>query len=37
MLVCVTMYNEDREALETTLGGIQNNLKHFFEMGINTE
>ncbi|KAL4500529.1 hypothetical protein ABPG72_002953 [Tetrahymena utriculariae] len=34
MLVCVTMYSEDRHFLEQTLLHIQNNLKGFQELGV---
>ena len=34
MLCCITMYNEDKEALNGTLEGIRNNLQEFNKIGI---
>lgn len=37
MLICVTMYNEKMKMLERTLGGIQENLEGFKELGISSD
>ena len=37
LLVCVTIYNESRRALERTLSGIQRNLQHFCKIGVSSE
>lgn len=37
MLICVTMYAEDRQMLKNTLKGIQRNVKNFKEYNISQE
>lgn len=36
ILICVCMYNESRNAINLTLNGIYNNLRHFKEAGFST-
>ena len=36
MLICVTMYNENKTMLKETLKGIQKNLKEFKKVGISS-
>ena len=37
ILICITMYNENRDALKGTLLGIQRNLRLFKQMGISSD
>lgn len=37
MLICITMYNENKSVFEDTLNGIYKNLKKFKSVGIPNE
>ena len=37
MLVCITIYNEERDELEKSLKGVYENIKFFNEAGISED